>query len=264
MAQKRLLDKKISVSEQVFKLSDKAKVLFSWGILHADDIGLLPRNRRTLKGLIMPIEDIGIDDFSKLIEEIINVGLWRIFVYEGEEYICIVNFSDHQTLRRDRQPVTILRSFEHKSDAKESWEVLFELLDIPMTDSVKPKSAEEKRREVKRREEKRDNSTKKTKVVNYTPEDMRLADLLAELIQTNNPQWQMTGNRDVWAEHIEKLRRIDKRSPEQIEFMIRWVQQDSFWHKNILSTAKLREKFNNLIPQVKKTKTGRAGTKVNW
>ncbi len=261
MAQKRLLDKKISVSEQVFKLSDKAKLLFSWGVLHADDIGLLPNNRRTLKGLVMPIEDIKIEDFSKMIEEIVKVGLWKMFEYKGEEYILIVNFSDHQTLRRDRQPVTILKKFEHSNDAKESWEELFKLLDIPMTDSVKPKTAEEKRREEKRREEKKSDSPK---VVNYTPKDMELADLLAELIQVNNPQWQMTGNRDVWAEHIEKLRRIDKRTPEQIEFMIRWTQADSFWHKNILSTAKLREKFNNLIPQVKKTKTGRANTKVNW
>lgn len=86
----------------------------------------------------------------------------------------------------------------------------------------------------------------------YTDVDLRLAQLLADLIKGNNPDWNMRGKIETWAEHIEKLRRIDGRTPQQIEYMIRWVQADDFWQANILSTAKLREKFNNLIPQVKK------------
>ena len=37
--------------------------------------------------------------------------------------------------------------------------------------------------------------------------------------------------------------------------MIRWTQKDEFWQKNILSTAKLREKFNALIPKLKASVT---------
>ena len=40
--------------------------------------------------------------------------------------------------------------------------------------------------------------------------------------------------------------RIDKRSVEDIEAVIRWCQQDDFWHKNILSTDKLRKQFDKL------------------
>lgn len=87
----------------------------------------------------------------------------------------------------------------------------------------------------------------------YDEEDMRLTNLLIELIKQNNPDWQMRGKIETWAEHIEKLRRIDQRTPEQIEYMIRWVQGHPFWQSNILSTAKLREKFNDpLIPQLKR------------
>jgi len=82
-------------------------------------------------------------------------------------------------------------------------------------------------------------------------EDLRLTNLLISLIQRNNPAWQMRGNIDTWANHIEKLRRIDKRTPNQIEYMIRWTQNDSFWQQNILSTAKLRQQFNDLIPKLK-------------
>jgi hypothetical protein len=116
----------------------------------------------------------------------------------------------------------------------------------------------------KKSEIKKEKPKEKTTVVKFTPKDMEMAELLVSLIKQNNPAWQLRGNIDVWAEHIEKLHRIDNRTYEQIEVMIRWTQQDPFWSQNILSTAKLREKFNDLIPRLKKVKTGRAGTKVNF
>ena len=94
-------------------------------------------------------------------------------------------------------------------------------------------------------------NVKNTIVVKFSVEDMRMVDLLIGLIQQNNPDWQMRGSKDNWAEHINKLHRIDGRSYEQIEMMIKWVQSDSFWSQNILSTYKLREKFNDLIPRLK-------------
>lgn len=87
--------------------------------------------------------------------------------------------------------------------------------------------------------------------INYCPEDMKLTELLISLIKENNPDWQMRGNKNTWAENIEKLHRIDKRSYEDIEIMIRWIQADDFWKQNILSTAKVRDKFNDLIPKVR-------------
>lgn len=85
----------------------------------------------------------------------------------------------------------------------------------------------------------------------FSEMDMKMATLLMELIKQNNPDWKLRGKVETWAAHIEKLHRIDERSYQQIEYMIRWTQQDSFWQQNILSTAKLREKFNDLIPKVK-------------
>lgn len=84
----------------------------------------------------------------------------------------------------------------------------------------------------------------------FSEKDMEMVELLTSLIKANYPDWELKGNLETWAEHIEKLHRIDGKTYEQIEFMIRWVQANSFWRKNILSTAKLREKFNQLIPQV--------------
>lgn len=86
---------------------------------------------------------------------------------------------------------------------------------------------------------------------NFTAEDMRMVDLLVLLIKAKNPDWQMKGKIESWAEDINKIHRIDERTYEQIEYMIRWTQNDSFWCQNILSASKLREKFNDLIPRVR-------------
>jgi hypothetical protein len=94
-----------------------------------------------------------------------------------------------------------------------------------------------------------------TRKVSFTPKDMEMVDLLIDLISKNNPAWVMRGNKDTWAEDVNKIHRLDSRTYEQIEYMIRWVQQDSFWSQNILSASKLREKFNDLIPKLKKIKS---------
>lgn len=57
MAQRRMIDKRISVSEQVANLPLKAQLLFTWMIPHADDVGLLPYSARTIKALVVPMVD---------------------------------------------------------------------------------------------------------------------------------------------------------------------------------------------------------------
>ncbi|WP_415287166.1 MarR family transcriptional regulator [Clostridium perfringens] len=49
-----------------------------------------------------------------------------------------------------------------------------------------------------------------------------------------------------WSKEIDLLYRKDNRSYEDIEKIIRWCQQDTFWKANILSTHKLRDKFDSL------------------
>jgi len=98
------------------------------------------------------------------------------------------------------------------------------------------------------------NKLRNTKEI-YTKEiytkDSELAHLLYDLIKQENPDWHVTPNWDIWADDIRKLREIDERTVKQIEFIIRWCQQDNFWHKNILSPAKLRKQFNRLVVEVK-------------
>ncbi len=93
------------------------------------------------------------------------------------------------------------------------------------------------------------------------PEACRLSGMLSEFILQNFPSNLTAKKQDAikrWAEEIDKMNRIDGRTWNEIEVMIAWCQRDNFWKNNILSGAKLREKFDTLIAQSSKTKGGTA------
>lgn len=81
--------------------------------------------------------------------------------------------------------------------------------------------------------------------------DMRLAKLFFNKILENNPDHKKP-NLEMWANDIRLIRERDKRNEEQIEYLINWVQQHDFWQANVLSPAKLRQKFDQLVMQVKR------------
>lgn len=81
----------------------------------------------------------------------------------------------------------------------------------------------------------------------YSPNsvELRTAELLLSLIRQRNPGFKEP-DLQKWADHVSKMLRIDRRSPEDIEKVIAWCQADSFWQNNIFSAQKLREKFDGL------------------
>jgi hypothetical protein len=76
-------------------------------------------------------------------------------------------------------------------------------------------------------------------------EEFRLSKLLLDLILERKSSFRKP-DLQKWAVHVDRLIRLDKRTPDQIESVIRWCQQDSFWQNNILSTHKLRDQLDQL------------------
>jgi hypothetical protein len=86
---------------------------------------------------------------------------------------------------------------------------------------------------------------KDSKIFSSDSVEFRLAELLFALIRQRNPEHKAP-NLQAWARHVDLMIRVDGRTPERIEQVIRWAGRDPFWSRNILSTAKLREKFDAL------------------
>jgi hypothetical protein len=53
-----------------------------------------------------------------------------------------------------------------------------------------------------------------------------------------------------WANHVRLMREVDKHTADEIKAVIDWCQSDPFWRKNVLSTEKLREKWDQLVAQM--------------
>lgn len=73
----------------------------------------------------------------------------------------------------------------------------------------------------------------------------RLAELLLSLILFRKPDFKKP-NLQSWARDIDRMLRLDNRTPDRVEAVIRWTQQDPFWQVNILSAKTLRDKFDQL------------------
>jgi predicted phage replisome organizer len=72
-----------------------------------------------------------------------------------------------------------------------------------------------------------------------------LSKKLFEYMKINNPKAKEP-NFLSWSKSIDLMIRVDKRTPQEIEKMIQWCQRDFFWRQNILSTDKLRQKYDQL------------------
>lgn len=86
-------------------------------------------------------------------------------------------------------------------------------------------------------------------------DEYRLADYLYKNILKNNPKHKEP-NLQSWAKDVDKMIRIDKRSVDDIKNLIDWVQKDFFWKANVLSPAKLREKFDQLTAKKNNSYSG--------
>lgn len=83
--------------------------------------------------------------------------------------------------------------------------------------------------------------------------EFRLSKLLLGLILERRNSFK-NPNLQNWAKNIDLMMRLDNRSASEIEKVIRWSQEDSFWQNNVLSTAKLRAQFDQLAMKMSQGK----------
>lgn len=69
-------------------------------------------------------------------------------------------------------------------------------------------------------------------------------------IRKNNSKFKEP-NLQKWADDFRLMIDRDKRTVEQIVNLIDWCQEDNFWKSNILSPAKLRKQYDQLVMKIK-------------
>ena len=93
-------------------------------------------------------------------------------------------------------------------------------------------------------------SIKEIKTFLSNSDEVRLSELLFEKILSRNPNHKKP-NIQSWAKDVDRMIRIDHRTPADIRRVIEWCQADvTFWQSVILSTANLRKNFDKLTAKM--------------
>lgn len=100
-------------------------------------------------------------------------------------------------------------------------------------------------------DEKSSKSSKKTEIKfqENTFEILAVNYLIAQILKLN-PNAKVPkslGDKQKWAVEIDRMKRLDKRSEDEIKRVLKFATEHPFWQKNILSTSKFRKQFDRLV-----------------
>ncbi|MCL4417499.1 MAG: hypothetical protein M1365_12545 [Actinobacteria bacterium] len=234
MPRGRILDKEaISQSKRLSELSsDTGRLVYTWLLVHLDREGRFSADPLIIKGNVFPrVRSMTVVKIEKSINEMAVLELIDLYNINGDKYLQFRKFKEFQT-HLDREAPS-------KIPAPNNENIINSGINPTKSDLIPLKQF----------------NTIQLKTTKYSEDsdELRLSKLLITLIRQRNP-----GHKEPdlqkWAYDIDLMLRIDKRDPQIIEKLIIWCQQDRFWQNNILSTAKLRAQYDQLLLKMKADK----------
>jgi len=105
---RRLVTSEIWRNEKFGQLDDLGRLLFIGMITNADDDGRLKGSAIYLKATIFPYDNKDINEIRSCINKCHKQGLIYLYSINGSEYIQLMGWQEHQSIRKDRyQPSRI-------------------------------------------------------------------------------------------------------------------------------------------------------------
>lgn len=103
MPKGRMLNKKISLDEEIAKLSDKAIILYTWCIAFLDVEGRINADPQILKGLVVPyLKRFNYKVIEKCVAEIGKLP--NVVLYgNNHKYMQFLGFPKNQNINKDRE-----------------------------------------------------------------------------------------------------------------------------------------------------------------
>lgn len=240
MARNRMIKPEFCADKVLARVSRDARLLFIGMWMFSDDYGVIKAKPSWIQANVFEEDDTAeLNLVKKWLNELERIRAIIKFLANGKEYYFIRTFLIHQKVdkpsktRNPEPPDDIL-----DTENRESSEAFDDEVEIEREVEI------EKETSSKSDEGKKEKKCKE-KFFDASSDEFEMAALLWNLIEENNPK---AKEPDIykWASEVDKMIRIDGRTRKEIDFIIRWAQKDNFWKANILSTAKLREKFDQL------------------
>lgn len=221
-----------------------ARHLYDGLTCRADDEGRGTANADLLRGTLLPFDhDATPDKVTGWLDELNGADLVELYDVDGRTYFAITSWSDDQRIDKPTPsklptPPSLATPHEESTNARE--------------ESTKPPeplaSAPALARAGGPDQDQDQDQDRPPAAAGETPRDdvRRLCHLLADLLTARNSKAKVKPDSTAWTDPCRLLLDSDGRSEQEVEQVIRWCQHDTFWQSNIRSTAKLREKFDQL------------------
>jgi hypothetical protein len=237
MARIRTIKPEFFTSEDIVGMTPYARLLYIALWCEADKAGRLCWKPATFKMRYMPGDNV---DIGALCKEIIDAGLVVLY---GDGLAHIPTFSKHQHVnpRETASKLPDIDASPRVSDAS--------ILDLHAQVGREGKGKEGKGREETLSAQSPDEPIPEIpedrRKREPSADDVNLAGRIFGLILQTNPTAKKP-NFAAWADDIRLMREIDKRPLPEIWSLFQWVRKDAFWRANVMSPAKLREKWDQL------------------
>jgi hypothetical protein len=281
MARIRTIKPEFWTSEQVATCSPLARLLFIGLWSFCDDGGVHPASIKRLKMEVFPADAINDEAMQGLIGELISAQLVGEYEVDGTRYWYVTGWQRHQriehpTIRHPQPPdrpansSNTRRTFdEHSSNTRRTFDehssntrrILVERsppewngreLEKNGTEgnghsSLSPDGDCESGLSADSSKDDSEKTASQSTSLKFSDEDLKLAQEMFDGIKEIQPNARPP-NLPRWANEFRLMREHDgqDRTPDNIRATLAWVRQDQFWKSNVLSPAKLREKWDQL------------------
>ena len=169
-------------------------------------------------------------------ERLVELGLLEQKI--GSNKIKVFSVKDYKTSSSEESSLSVVKKV-HSSSEESSLSVVKKVNtqnnNINNTTKNNNTSSSEKIFQTEQR----------AKKYSFSPDDMRAAEWIFELLRKLNPEFKVK-SMDSWANCVRLMRERDGRTHRDICELFQWANQDSFWSLNILSPSSLREKWVQL------------------
>lgn len=255
MARIRSIRPEIWDDEAVAEISREARLLFIGLITQADDDGRLPAQPRWLISKIYPYDELTATELEHWLAELDRAGLILLYAHAGRQYIVLPAWEENQYIDK--------RYYRESKLPEPPPEPPGSALGAPAGRSAQPDEKAPERSPQDRIGEDRIGEDRTSVAGAPDAAKAPLSHLLADLIAVNDPNGKRPKVTKRWADAERLLIDRDGRTAEQVEAIIRWSQADEFWRANVLSMAKLREKFAQLWQQAQRRNGARSGVSAD-
>lgn len=269
MARSRNIKPGFFLNEHLVELAFEYRLLFAGLWTLVDREGRMEYRPKKIKMAVFPADNV---DVEAGLNELNNCNLIKIYENKKNKYIQVVNFNKHQNPHVNEKSTNMPAPRGKKSGActvlapdKSGCNPADSLL--PITDSLNPHSDSRIPDSLNPKEESRAKAllsisseiNDDPSVNKFTEKDLATAMRMFHYIQLVSPK-SKTPNFEKWADDIRLMRERDNYTEDEIVSVFLFANNDSFWRSNILSTAKLRDKFPALHAKMKaREENGKSG-----